>query len=85
MLSSQKSNIMKYLETFAVSETPEVVHKTIIDAMFFLRLQVNLPKTFEAIARYILETIVNCEGETNYFVCDKWIEPSIKEEKIKVR
>ena len=54
------------METFAVSETPEVVHKTIIDAMFFLRLQVNLPKTFEAIARYILETIVNCEGETNY-------------------
>ena len=80
MLSSEKSNIMKYLETFAVSETPEVVHKTIIDAMFFfLRLHVNSPKTFEAIARYILGTIVNCEGETNHFVCDKWIEPSIKD------
>ena len=35
MLSSPKSNLMKYLETFAVSEMPEVVHETIIDAMFF--------------------------------------------------
>ena len=61
MLSSPKSNLMKYLETFAVSETPEVVHETIIDAMFFLRLHVNLPNTFEALARYILGRIVNCE------------------------
>ena len=70
---------MKYLETFAVSETPEVVHETIIDAMFFLRLHVNLPNTFEAVARYILGRIVNCEGDTIHFVCDKWIEPSIKD------
>ena len=35
MLSSPKSNLMKYLETFAVSETSEVVHETIIDTMFF--------------------------------------------------
>ena len=38
MLSSLKSSLIKYLETFAISETPEVVHETIIDAMFFLRL-----------------------------------------------
>ena len=47
--------------------------------MFFLRLHVNLPNTFEAIARYILGRIVNCEGDTNHFVCDKWIEPSKKD------
>ena len=47
--------------------------------VFFLRLHVNLPNTFEAIARYILRRIVNCEGETNHFVCDKSIEPSIKD------
>ena len=35
MLGSPKSNLMKYLETFGVSETPEVVHETNIDAMFF--------------------------------------------------
>ena len=35
MLSSPKSNLMKYLQTFAVSKTPEVVHETIIDAMFY--------------------------------------------------
>ena len=35
MLSSPESNLMKYLETFAVLETSEVVHETIIDAMFF--------------------------------------------------
>ena len=39
----------------------------------------NLPNTIEAIARYILGRIVNCEGDTNYFVYDKWIEPSIKD------
>ena len=79
MLSSQKSNLMKYLETFPVSEMPEMVHKTIVDALcFFLRLHVNLPNTFEAIARYILGRIVNCQGDTNHLVCDKWIEPSKK-------
>ena len=31
MLSSPKSNLMKYLETFAMSKMPEVVHETIID------------------------------------------------------
>ena len=31
MLRSPKSNLMKYLETFAMSEMPEVVHETIID------------------------------------------------------
>ena len=35
MLSSPTSNLMKYLETFAGSETTEVVHETIIDAIFF--------------------------------------------------
>ena len=53
ILSSPKSNLMKYLETFALSETLEVVHETIIDAMFFLRVHVNLPNTFEAVTRYI--------------------------------
>ena len=38
----------------------------------------NLPKILEVIARYILGRIVNCEGDTNHFVCEKWIELSIK-------
>ena len=79
MLSTQKSHLMKYLETFALWETPEVVHKTIIDAMLFLRLYVNLPNIIEAIARYILGRIVNCEGDTKHFVCNKWTEASIKD------
>ena len=70
---------MKYLETLAVSETPEVVHKTIIDEIFFLRFHLKLPNTLEAIARYILGRIVNCEGDTNHFLCNKWIQPSIKD------
>ena len=76
MLSSPKSNIMKYLETNAVSKTPEVVHETITDAVFFLHLRENLPNTFEAVARYILGRIVNCKGDAIHFVCDKWIELS---------
>ena len=79
MLSSQKSDLMKYLETFAVSETPEVVPENNIDAMFSLRLHVNLPNTFEVVARSILGKTVNSEGDTIHFVCDKWIEPSIKD------
>ena len=78
MLSSLKSSLLKYLETFAISETPEVVHETIIDAMFFLRLHVNSPNTFEVVARYILGRIANCEGDTIHFEFDKWIESSIK-------
>ena len=48
----------------------------------------NLPKILEVIARYILGRIVNCEGDTNHFVCEKWIELSIKakeKEKIEIR
>ena len=78
MLISKKPNLMKYLETIAVSKTPEVIHKTIFDAIFFLCLHVNLPNTFEAIPRYILGRIIKCEWDTKPFVCGKWIEPSIK-------
>ena len=39
----------------------------------------NLPNTFEAIARYIFGRIVNCEGDTNHLVYEKWIEPLIKD------
>ena len=39
----------------------------------------NLPNAFAALARYILGRIVNCEEDTIHFVCDKWIEPSIKD------
>ena len=46
---------------------------------FFLCPHVNLSNIFEAIARYILGRIVNCEGDTSHFVCDKWNEPWIKE------
>ena len=61
---------MKYLETFPVSETSEVVHETMIDAMFSMNLHVNLPNTFETIASYILGRIVNCDGDTNHlFLC----------------
>ena len=38
----------------------------------------NLSNTFEEIIRYIFGRIVNCELDTNHFVCNKWIEPSIK-------
>ena len=31
------------------------------------------------IESYILGRIVNCEGDTNHFEYDNWIEPSIKD------
>ena len=33
----------------------------------------------EAAARYILGKIVNCKGDIIHIVCDRWIEPSIKD------
>ena len=44
-----------------------------------MRLHVNLTNMCEAAARYILGKIVNCKGDIIHIVCDRWIEPSIKD------
>ena len=56
-----------------------------MQCLLLLRLRVNLPNMFDVFRedifqeKYILGKTVNCEGDTNHFVCDKWIERSVKE------
>ena len=47
--------------------------------MFFLRLHSNLPSTFGGVARTLLARISEFERHILYFVCDKWVHPSIKD------
>jgi hypothetical protein len=76
---SQKSALLNYLESKMISVPPTTVNVTIIDAMFFLHLNSNLPSTFGGVARYLLSRIMKSDGDTVHFVSDKWIKPSIKD------
>jgi len=58
---------------------PNSIDVTVLDAMFILHLQSNLPETFGGVARYLLKYIVGNAGNEVHFVTDKWITPSIKD------
>ena len=47
--------------------------------MFFSRLHSNLPSTFGGVVRTLLARISEFERHILYFVCDKWVHPSIKD------
>ena len=70
---------MKYLESLAATDPPKTVDASIIDVMFFLRLDPNLPSTFDGVVRYLLDRISEFEGHILHFVCDKWVHPSFKD------
>ena len=53
MLKSPKSVLMKHLESKVKSTPPTSINVTIIDAIFFIYLQVNLPDTFGGVANYL--------------------------------
>ena len=53
MLKPPKSALMKLLESKVKSTPPTSTNVTIIDAMFFMHLQVNLPDTFGGVAKYL--------------------------------
>jgi hypothetical protein len=74
-----KSVLLKYLESKVESQEPAHVDVTVIDAMFFLYLHLNLPATFGGVARYLLARIMESDGLVVHFVSDKWIQPSIKD------
>ena len=79
MQKTPKSKLMKYLESLATTDPPKTVDVSIIDVMFFLRLHPNLPSTFDGVARYLLARVSEFEGHILHFVCDKWVQPSIKD------
>jgi len=79
MLKSPKSALMTCLETQIITLPPNSIDVTVLDAMFILHLQSNLPETFGGVARYLLKYIVGNAGNEVHFVTDKWITPSIKD------
>ena len=79
MLKSPKSKLMAHLEKQAVNNHPQCIDSTIIDAMFFLHLQKNLPETYQAVSRNLFVKIVNTKGRFIHFVSDKNLSPSIKD------
>ena len=53
---------------------------TIVDAMFFMHLQINLPGNFDGVARRILAQLTKFQSKVIHFVSGKWISPSIKDD-----
>ena len=53
MLKTPKSALMIHLESKVKSTQPTSINITIIHAVFFMQLQVNLPDTFVGIAKYL--------------------------------
>ena len=62
-----------------MSSPPSSVDVTIVGAMFFMHLQVNLPGNFDGVPRCILAQLTKFQSKLIHFVSDKWISPSIKE------
>ena len=81
MQKTPKATLMKFLESQITTVPPISVNTTIIDASFFLHLQMSssLPPTFGAIAHVLLQRILSADGDTIHFVSDKWLSPSIKD------
>ena len=79
MLKAPKSTLLKYLEAKVKSDPPTSIDVTIIDAMFFMHLQVNLPDTFGGVAKYLLTSLMKFDGKEIHFVTEKWVSPSIKD------
>ena len=79
MMKTEKSKLLKSLESKVVAQSPLIIHETVIDASFFLYLQMNLPTTFGHIAKVLLTKIMTSMGDIIHYVTDKWINPSIKD------
>ena len=58
---------------------PPTVDATVINAMFFLRLQKTIPGTFGALSSYLLTRICAEKGNELHMVFDKVKSPSIKD------
>ena len=61
---------MKYLESLAATDPPKKVDVSIIDVKFFLKLNPDLPSTFDGVARYLLARVSESEGHILHFVCN---------------
>jgi len=80
MQKTPKSTLLKETEKRIQTKNPGIVADVlIIEAMFFLHLFVDLPLTFGALAKFILQRICKQRGKEIHFVFDKTISPPIKD------
>jgi hypothetical protein len=79
MLKTPKVTLLKNLESRIVSIPPNNIDITVVDAMFYLHLQTNLPETFGAVSRHILKSLCSHESKVIHVIFDKTISPSIKD------
>ena len=76
--STPRSNLLNHIDSqFVTVSPPSSINATIIEAAFYLHLQINPPDTFGGIARSFLNQIMGYSGNVIYFVADKWLTPSI--------
>jgi hypothetical protein len=79
MLKTPKVKLMKYLEDKVIPDNLTNVQVTIVDALFYLHLQSNLPQTFGQLSQYLFRGLCALEGDEIHMVFDKTISPSIKD------
>jgi len=75
---TDKSNLMHKLEEKVTSGNPPTKDAYVVDAMFFLRSQVQAPSTFGGLAKTILSKLLGLADRVD-FVCDTYKSPSIKD------
>ena len=75
---TNKSTLMHKLEEKITSGNPPDTKAYIVDAMFLIRTLTNVPATFKALAKLILQKLVSM-GQRVDFVCDIYVSPSIKD------
>ena len=75
----QKSAILNNLKSKIISTEPKRVDVTIVDAIFFLHLHLNLPLTFGGLVTYLLSRVLELDGFAVHFIFDKFVSPSIKD------
>lgn len=84
MLKTDKSLLLRHLESLVTSEKPSSIDATIVDGFYFLHLMPNLPNTFGAVARHLLVKLYYLEGNEIHLIFDNIQKQSIKDcERIK--
>ena len=69
---------MHKLQGKITSEKLKNIDVCIVDAMFFIRTLSDLPVTYGALAKLILDKLLNM-GKLVDLVCDRYVTPSIKD------
>ena len=77
--STPKSYLLNYIDFQFVTVPPSSIDATIIDAAFFLHLNIYTPDTSGGIACSILNQIMGYSENVIHFVTDKWLTPLIKD------